>query len=144
MYSRVNRRGLMKLGEAPDAVNMTLGPRGFPDWLPEENEAAAITDRDLIAINYYSPDSDYGPQRICNYDWPLEQHVTLDGVPTPLEFFYRVGIQQSAPVAVPSLMRLPAYERGFLGAVNAPRQIARFGPAVWKTFNRPQMRVPRF
>lgn len=114
---------LKRLGEAPGAVE--VAPGGFPNWLPDAEPAG---DADLIAIEYYSPDANYPPKRIANYDVPLAQHQTLNGVPSILE-----TVQWGGPfipgrkVDVPALMRLPAYERGFLGAATDPRWRVREG-----------------
>jgi len=37
-------------------------------------------DLDLISVAYYSPDAGYPPQRINEYDAPLEQHQTVNGL----------------------------------------------------------------
>jgi len=115
MYSHINRNGLSYLGEAPDAVN--VAPGGFPDWLPEVD---SNVDADLIAIAYYSPDSGFGPQRIMDYDWPLEEHVSINGISTPLELVDFAKLVPYDVVDAPELIRLPAYQRGFLGEAQRP------------------------
>jgi hypothetical protein len=80
------------LGEAPGAYD--FAPGGFKDWLP--NEEVDTGDVDLIGVVYYSPDANYPPQRISNYDLPLAQHMTLDGI---------------------GLVKLPSKQRSYLGSI---------------------------
>ena len=61
--------GMRGLGESQETL---------PDWYGVKD--APDNDIDLISVAYLSPDASYPPQRISNYDVPLAQHQTLNGV----------------------------------------------------------------
>lgn len=88
--------GLHLLGEAPDEVPA----EGFPEWLEPKMPEGEV---DMIAVAYYSPDAGYPPQRISNYNTPLE----ADGA--------RVG-------GIGSISRLPTRRRNFFAAATGPRR----------------------
>ena len=87
--------GLHLLGEAPEDA-----AEGFPDWMEPKQPEGEV---DMITVAYYSPDAGYPPQRISNYNVPLEAEGTrLEGVG--------------------SVSRLPTRRRNFFASVMGPRR----------------------
>jgi len=52
--------------------------RTSDQWYDADNDVNS--DIDLISVELYSPPAGYPPQRIMEYDVPLAQHQTLNGV----------------------------------------------------------------
>lgn len=82
--------GVHMLGEAPSED--CTAPGGFPDWLEAKVPEG---DFDMISVAYYSPDSNYAPKRIGNYNLPLdESRVALNG-PTRQKYVQKIVAPRS-------------------------------------------------
>ena len=66
MYS-----GGHKLGAPPAMIESN-------EWY--ESSGNGASDIDFVSAEFLSPDAGYPPQRISNYDVPMAQHQTLEGV----------------------------------------------------------------
>lgn len=86
------------------------------EWYDDSGDMLNTTDTDMIALNFYSPGSGYPPQRISNYDVPLAEHQTLNGVglgklPTRQKFgnFFGVMARTRSGSPVRSTSFIPRY-----------------------------------
>jgi len=101
-------------------------------WYQQGNDDTG-SDVDMVSVAYYSPAAGYPPQRIREYDLPLAQHQTLNGVGLG------TTTRQDAAAFMRPLLRTSHGEqvrRTTLQPRHAQRRLASFFTAPMMRYNR--------